>query len=71
MFVEVKDKDLTLKDLGLHKINRSSEVFLNFSKGFCGLSCLFNVLKREDLLGFGVNTNKFMQLAKWDKTKKV
>ena len=48
-----------------------TESFLISSKGLGRLSHLFNVLKREDLLKFGTKTNKFMQIAKWDKTKSV
>lgn len=73
VFVEVKDTDLTLKDLGqlwgYTQLIDPIESFLVSSKGLGRLSHLFNVLKREDLLKFGTNTNKFMQIAKWDKTR--
>ena len=74
VFVEVKDTELTLKDLGqlwgYTQLIDPIESFLISSNGFGRLSYLFNVLKREDLLKFGVNINKFMQLAKWDKSRK-
>ena len=73
-FVEVKDNELTLKDLGhlwgYTQLIDPVESFLISSKGLGRLSYLFNVLKREDLLKFGTKTNKFMQLAKWDKRRK-
>ncbi len=74
VFVEVKDTELTLKDLGqlwgYTQLIDPVESFLISSKGLGRLSHLFNVLKREDLLKFGTNINKFMQLAKWDKGRK-
>lgn len=74
VFVEVKDGELTLKDLGqlwgYTQLIDPIESFLISSKGLGRLSYLFNVLKREDLLKFGTTTNKFMQLAKWDKRRK-
>ena len=74
VFVEVKDTDLTLKDLGqlwgYTQLIDPIESFLVSSKGLGRLSHLFNVLKREDLLKFGTKTNKFMQLGKWDKIRK-
>jgi len=73
VFVEVKDKELTLKDLGqlwgYTQLIDPIESFLVSSKGLGRLSHLFNVLKREDLLKFGTKTNKFMQIAKWDKRR--
>lgn len=75
VFVEVKDTELTLKDLGqlwgYTQLIDPIESFLISSNGFGRLSYLFNVLKREDLLKFGVKINKFMQLAKWDKSRKL
>jgi hypothetical protein len=74
VFVEVKDKDLTLKDLGqlwgYTQLINPIESFLISSKGLGRLSHLFNVLRREDLLKFGTKTSKFMQIAKWDKRRK-
>lgn len=73
VFVEVKDTDLTLKDLGqlwgYTQLIDPIESFLVSSKGLGRLSHLFNVLKREDVLKFGTKTNKFMQIAKWDKAR--
>ena len=74
VFVEVKDTELTLKDLGqlwgYTQLVDPIESFLVSSNGFGRLSHLFNVLKREDLLKFGVKINKFMNVAKWDKSRK-
>jgi len=73
VFVEVKDAELTLKDLGqlwgYTQLIDPIESFLISPKGLGRLSHLFNVLKREDLLKFGKGVNKFMQIAKWDKTR--
>jgi len=74
VFVEVKDKELTLKDLGqlwgYTQLLNPIESFLVSSKGLGRLSHLFNVLRREDLLKYGIKSNKFMQIAKWDKRRK-
>ena len=74
VFVEVKDKELTLKDLGqlwgYTQLLNPIESFLISSKGLGRLSYLFNVLRREDLLRYGTKSNKFMQIAKWDKRRK-
>jgi len=47
-----------------------TESFLVSSKGLGGLSKLFNVLKREDLLKYGQNRNKYMQLTRWNTDRK-
>lgn len=74
VFVEVKDTDLTLKDLGqlwgYTQLIDPVESFLISPRGFGQLSYLFNVLQREDLLRYGTKINKFMRVAKWDKTRK-
>ena len=74
VFVEVKDKELTLKDLGqlwgYSQLMDPTESFLVSSKGLGGLSKLFNVLKREDLLKYGQNRNKYMQLTRWNTDRK-
>lgn len=74
VFVEVKDVELTLKDLGqlwgYTQLINPVESFLVSPKGLGALSHLFNVLKREDLLRYGLRENKFMRVAKWDKTRK-
>lgn len=73
VFVEVKDTNLTLKDLGqlwgYTQLIDPVESFLISSKGLGRLSHIFNVLKREDLLKFGTGVNKFMQISKWDKRR--
>ena len=46
------------------------ESFLVSLKVLRALSHLFNVLKREDLLRYGLRENKFMRVAKWDKSRK-
>ena len=74
VFVEVKDTNLTLKDLGqlwgYTQLIDPIESFLITSKELGQLSHIFNVLKREDLLRYGTRINKFMQIAKWDKRSK-
>jgi len=74
IFVEVKDAELTLKDLGqlwgYTQLINPIESFLISPKGLGVLSHLFNVLKREDLLKYGLRENKFMRVAKWDKNRK-
>lgn len=73
VFVEVKDTDLTLKDLGqlwgYTQLIDPVESFLISSKGFGQLAYLFNVLQREDLLKYGTKINKFMRVVLWDKTR--
>lgn len=73
-FIEVKDNELTLKDLGqlwgYSQLMDPIESFLFSSKGLGGLSKLLNVLKREDLLKYGPNKNRLMQIAKWDISRK-
>lgn len=70
VFVEVKDDDLTLKDLGqlwgYTQLIEPIESFLVSSKGLGRLSHLFNTLKREDLLRYGKDRSKLMKVAKWD-----
>ena len=74
VLIEVKDDELTLKDLGqlwgYTQLLNPVESFLISSKGFGRLSHLFNAQKREDLLKYGIKENKFMRIAKWDKTRK-
>lgn len=74
VFIEVKDDELTLKDLGqlwgYSQLMDPIESFLVSSKGIGKLSKLFNVLKREDLLEYGVGGNKYMRVAKWDNNRK-
>ena len=72
VFVEVKDADLTLKDLGqlwgYTQLIDPIESYLVTSKGIGRLSHLFNIDKREDLLKYG-KKNKFMRIAIWDKRR--
>jgi len=74
IFVEVKDTPLTLKDLGqlwgYTQLIDPLESFLISSKSLGRLSHLFNILKREDLLNFGLSKNKLMRLTKWDSRRK-
>ena len=71
IFVEVKDTELTLKDLGqlwgYTQLIDPLESFLVSPRGFGKLSKVFNVLKRIDVLKYGVKNNKFMRIACWDK----
>lgn len=70
VFVEVKDTQLTLKDLGqlwgYAQLIEPIESFLISSKGVGRLGHLFNTLKREDLLKYGRDGKKLMKIAKWD-----
>ena len=74
VFVEVKDAPLTLKDLGqlwgYTQLLNPEESFLISPKGFGRLSHLFNTLKREDLLKYGLKKDKFMRIAGWDMERK-
>jgi len=74
VFVEVKDKPLTLKDLGqlwgYTQLINPLESFLISSEGLGSLSNIFNVLKREDLLRYGIKGERFMRIAKWDTRRK-
>ncbi len=74
-FVEVKDKPLTLKDLGqlwgYTQLINPIESFLISSKGLGALDYIFNVLKREDLLVYGKQANLMMKVAKWDVARKM
>lgn len=73
VFVEVKDEALTLKDLGqlwgYSQLMDPVESFLISSTSLGGLSKLFNALGRKDLLTYGKNRNKYMQIARWDRTR--
>jgi len=74
VFVEVKNKPLTLKDLGqlwgYTQLINPLESFLISSKGLGSLSYIFNVLKREDLLRYSTKGGRFMRIAKWDVRRK-
>jgi len=74
VFVEVKDKPLDLKDLGqlwgYTQLINPVESFLISSEGLGTLSYILNVLKREDLLRYGKNGERFMRVAKWDVRRK-
>jgi len=74
VFVEVKDKPLTLIDLGqlwgYTQLIDPIESFLISSKGLGCLEYLFKVLKREDLLYYGPKREKMMKVAKWDVRRK-
>ena len=73
VFVEVKDETLTLKDLGqlwgYSQLMDPTECFLISSTSLGGLSKLFNALGRKDLLTYGKNRNKYMQIATWDRKR--
>ncbi len=74
-FVEVKNKPLTLKDLGqlwgYTQLINPVESFLISPKGLGALDYIFNVLRREDLLFYGKNANQTMKVAKWDVSRKM
>ena len=69
-FVEVKDKPLSLSDLGqlwgYTQLIDPAESFLISSKGLGGLDKVLKVLKREDLLVYGKKRDKHMKVVKWD-----
>lgn len=73
-FIEVKDQSLTLADLGqlwgYTQLINPVESFLISSKGLGSLEYLFKVLKREDLLSYGVKKEKMMRVCKWDEQRK-
>lgn len=76
IFVEVKDTELTLKDLGqlwgYTQLMNPIESFLISPKGLGRLSHVFKILNREDLLKYGgAKLNNFMHVAKWDKNTKT
>jgi len=75
VFVEVKPKPLTLKDLGqlwgYTQLVNPLESFLISSKGLGTLEYLFKVLKREDLLYYGPRRKKMMKVARWDERRKT
>lgn len=74
-FIEVKDKPLTLSDLGqlwgYTQLINPIESFLISSSGLGTLEFLFKVLKREDLLIYGQKKEKMMCICKWDIIKKM
>lgn len=75
VFIEVKNKPLTLKDLGqlwgYTQLVNPLESFLISPKGLGALECLLKVLKREDLLYYGPKREKMMKVAKWDERRKA
>lgn len=74
-FVEVKDKSLTLKDLGqlwgYTKLINPVESFLVSSKGTGSLERIINHYNRHDILRYGSNNERLMQIAKWDTNRKT
>lgn len=74
VFVEVKNKPLSLKDLGqlwgYTQLINPLESFLISSESLGSLSYILNVLKREDLLQYGTKRERFMRVAKWDVRRK-
>ncbi len=74
VFLEVKDKPLTLADLGqlwgYTQLVSPIESFLVSSAGLGSLEYLFKVLKREDLLVYGRKRERMMRICKWDNRRK-
>lgn len=74
VFIEVKDQPLTLADLGqlwgYSQLINPAESFLISSKGLGSLEYLLKVLKREDLLYYGLKKDKMMRVCKWDENRK-
>ncbi len=69
-FIEVKDKPLTLSDLGqlwgYTQLINPVESFLISSKGLGSLKNILTVLNRVDLLVYSAKNNRYMKVAKWD-----
>lgn len=72
--IEVKDKQLTLKDLGqlwgYAQLIDPVESFLISSVGLGSLDYLLKVRNREDLLRYGMKKEKMMKVCKWDSKRK-
>ena len=72
VFIEVKDNPLTLVDLGqlwgYTQLLNPLESFLVSSKGLGSLNYILNVLKREDLLIYGLKKERRMHVCKWDES---
>lgn len=75
VFVEVKDNPLTLSDLGqlwgYTQLLNPVESFLVSSEGLGSLEYLFKILKREDLLAYGIKKERYMHICKWDINRKA
>lgn len=75
VFIEVKDQSLTLPDLGqlwgYTQLINPIESFLISSAGLGSLEYLFKILKREDLLVYGMKKEKMMRICKWDGQRKA
>lgn len=75
VFIEVKDRPLTLGDLGqlwgYTQLLNPMESFLVSPSGLGSLEYLFKILKREDLLAYGIKKEKYMHVCKWDTNRKA
>ena len=75
VFIEVKDRPLTLGDLGqlwgYTQLINPVESFLISSEGVGSLAYLLKVLKREDLLVYGTKRERMMRVCKWDSIRKA
>lgn len=75
VFIEVKDKQLTLGDLGqlwgYTQLINPVESFLMSSKGLGSLNKLFKILKREDVLIYGPKREKRMKVCIWNERSKT
>ena len=74
-FVEVKNNQLKLKDLGqlwgYTQLINPAESFLMSPLGLGSLDYLLNILQREDLLVYGDKKERMMKVCKWDKKRKT
>jgi len=74
VLIEVKDKQLTLKDLGqlwgYSQLIDPVESFLISSVGLGSLDYLLKVRNREDLLRYGKKKEKMMKVCQWDSKRK-
>ncbi|WP_017753864.1 hypothetical protein [Calidifontibacillus oryziterrae] len=73
-FVEVKDENLTLKDLGqlwgYTKLINPVESFLVSSTGIGALEAIVKQYRRHDILQYGHKNERMMKIAKWDIQRK-
>lgn len=73
-FVEVKDQNLTLKDLGqlwgYTKLLNPVESFLLSSKGTGALETIIKQYQRHDILQYGRKNERLMKVAKWSVGRK-
>lgn len=74
-FIEVKDKPLTISDLGqlwgYTKLINPVESFLISTESVGSLNYILKVLHREDILSYGLKEERFMRVCRWDSQRKA